>query len=187
MNITFIGNCQTLTLCFYFQQLLNENNNIYWILYGEEFKEHLGNWSVKCKNKIIDYHDSIQQIKDSDIIIYQEIDVKKSLFSNTNMLCLIKKNTCKLIKIASIYLIYDDFNNSINELIHRENENNVDIKISNILYKFKDINLMLTSNHPKTFVFMEIIKLLCNLLNYNFFTEEQYNNFLKNENYMELP
>jgi hypothetical protein len=35
MNITFIGNCQTATLCFYFQQLLNCNIN--WVLYGDEF------------------------------------------------------------------------------------------------------------------------------------------------------
>jgi len=187
MNITFIGNCQTVSLCFYFQQLLNENNNICWVLYGEEFTHHLNNWSIKCKNKILDYDKSIQKIKDSDIIIYQNIDIKKSLFCNTNTLCKIMKNSCKLIKIPSIYLIYNDFDNSIKELIKRENENNVDIKISNILYNFKDTNLMLADNHPNTFLFMEIIKLLCNLLNYNFFTEEQYNNFLKNKNYMELP
>lgn len=187
MNITFIGNCQTVSLCFYFQQLLNENNNICWVLYGEEFKQHINNWSEKCKNKIIDYDKSIQKIKDSDIIIYQNIDVKKSLFSNTNTLREITKNTCKLIKIPSIYLIYNDFDNSIKELINNENKNNVDIKISNIIYNFKDKNLMLTCNHPKTFLFMEIIKILCNLLNYNFFTEEQYNNYLENENYMELP
>ena len=84
-------------------------------------------------------------------------------------------------------LIYNDFSNSIKELINRENENNVDIKVSNILYNFKDTNLMLSVWHPKTFLFMEIIKVLCNLLNYKFFTEEQYNIFLENENYMELP
>ena len=52
MNITFIGNCQTLILCFYFQQLLNkdENNNICWVLYGEEFKQYLnGVTNVKIK------------------------------------------------------------------------------------------------------------------------------------------
>jgi hypothetical protein len=147
----------------------------------------LGNWSVKCKNKIIDYDNSIQAIKDSDIIIYQNIDINKSLFSNTNTLHELTNNSCKLIKIPSIYLIYNDFSNSIKELINRENENNVDIKVSNILYNFKNTNLMLTCNHPKTFLFLEIIKILCILLNYNFFTEEQYNNFLKNENYMELP
>jgi len=109
MNITFIGNCQTVSLCFYFQQLLNENNNICWVLYGEEFTPHLNNWSIKCKNKILDYDKSIQKIKDSDIIIYQNIDIKKSLFCNTNTLCKIMKNSCKLIKIPSIYLIYNDF------------------------------------------------------------------------------
>jgi len=187
MNITFIGNCQIVSLCFYFQQLLNENNNIYWVLYGDEFIEHMGDWSIKCKNKIIDYNDSIQKIKDSDIIIYQNIDINKSSFSNTKILHEITKRGCKLIQISSIYLIYEDFDNSIKELINRENKNNVDIKISNILYNFKDSNLMLTYSHPNTFLFMEIIKLLCNLLDYNFFTDEQYNNFLMNENYMDLP
>jgi hypothetical protein len=189
MNITFLGNCQTVSLCFYFQQLLKENNNICWVSYGEEIKPHIidSDWSKKCKNKIFDYNNSIQTIKDSDIIIYQEIDVNKSLFSNTNTLCEIKKNSCKLIKIPSIHLIYNDFDNSIKELINRENVNNVDIKISDIFYNFRDTNLMLTCNHPKTFLFMEVIKVLCKLLNYDFFTEEYYNNFLKNENYMELP
>jgi len=190
MNITFIGNCQAVSLCFYFQQLLNKpNHNVSWVLYGEEFKQHIGNngWSVKCKNKIIDYESSIKRVKNSDIIIYQNIDINKSLFSNTNTLQEIKKSSCKLIQIPSIYLIYNDFDNSIKELINRENINNVDIKLSNILYQFKDMNLMLTVNHPKTFLFLEIVKILCDLLNLNFFTDQQYNKFLEKENYMELP
>lgn len=66
-------------------------------------------------------------------------------------------------------------------------KNNVDVKVSNLFYKFRDNNLMLTCFHPKTQLFMEIIKILCDLLNYNFFSDYEYNNFLKNENYMELP
>lgn len=46
---------------------------------------------------------------------------------------------------------------------------------------------MLTLNHPTTFLFMEIVKKICTLLNLEFFTEEQYNKFLENENYMKLP
>jgi len=187
LNITFIGNCQLVSLCFYFQQLLSKNNNIRYVTYGEEFKPQVGSWSGKCKNKIVDYDISIQTIKDSDIIIYQNIDVNKSLFSNTNTLSKLTNNSCKLIKIPSIYLLYNDFDNSIKELINRENENNVDIKVSDIFYKFRNYNLMLTLNHPKTLLFMEIIQSLCNLLNFNFFTKEQYNNYLKNENYMGLP
>lgn len=178
MNITFIGNCQILSLCFYFQQLLLQENICY-VLYDEIFKQDLGCWSMKCKNIILDYNETIQKIKDSDIIIYQNL-------SNRNTLSEITKKSCKLIKIPYIYLHYDDFDNSIRELIERENKNNVNIKISNLFYKFKDNNLMLTYKHPTTFLFMEIIKIICDLLNINFFTEEQYNHFIKNKNYMEL-
>jgi hypothetical protein len=187
MNITFIGNCQTLSLCFFFQELLHQNNNIYWILYGEDFKQHIGVWSEKCKNKILDYDNSIQKIKDSDIIVYQTIDEAKSLFSNTKTLNEIKKGSCKLIQIPSIHLIYNDFDNSIKELINRETANNVDIKVSTIFNNFKEHNLMLSCWHPNTFLFMEIVKILCNLLNISFFTKDKYFYFLKNKNFMELP
>ena len=187
MNITFIGNCQTLTLCFYFQQLLNQNNNICWISYGEEFNQHIGSWSEKCKNKIIDYDFSIQKIKDSDIIVYQNVNIDSSPFSNTKTLCEIKKISCKIIQIPSIYLIYNDFDNSIKELINRENNNNVDIRVSNIFYYFRNTNLMISRYHPNTFLFLKIVKIICNLINCKFFTKVQYNKFLKNNNYMGLP
>ena len=187
MIITFIGNCQTVALCFYFQQLLNTNHYVSWVSYSDLFIQHLGNWSIKCENKIIDYDDSIQQIKYSDVVIYQNISLNMSSFCNTNLLHKITKKGCKLIIIPSIYLDYNDFDTSICELINRENENNVDIKVSDIFYKFNNYNLMSTKNHPKTLLFMEIIKILCNLLNINFFTEDKYNEFFKNENYMNLP
>jgi len=189
MNITFLGNCQTVSLCFYFQQLLKENNNICWVSYGEEIKPHIidSDWSKKCKNKIFDYNNSIQTIKDSDIIVYQTIDEAKSLFSNTKTLNEIKKCSCKLIQIPSIHLIYNDFDNSIKELINRETANNVDIKVSTIFNNFKEHNLMLSCWHPNTFLFMEIVKILCNLLNISFFTKDKYFYFLRNKNFMELP
>ena len=96
------------------------------------------------------------------------------------------KSSCKLIQIPSIYLICNNFDNSIKELIQRENINNVDIKISSILCKYKNQNLMLSWAHPNTFLFMEIVKILCNMLNLIFFTDIQYNKFINNPNYMEL-
>jgi hypothetical protein len=188
MNITFIGNCQTVSLCFYFQELLGfKKNNICWVLYGNEFKQHLNHWSDKCKNKIIDYHESIQQIRVSDVIIYQEINVDKSLFSNTEKLNELKRNSCKLIKIPSIYLNYRDYDNSLKKLRDIENINNVDIKVSNILETFKNFKLMFSNYHPKTFLFLKIMKEICLMLEIPFFTKEQSNNFLKNENFMGLP
>jgi len=189
MNITFIGNCQTVGLCFYFQKMLNSRSlyNVAWVSYGEDITQHLGNWSLKCENKITDYENSIQRIKDSDVIVYQNVAVEKSLFSNTQTLRKIKKNTCKIIQIPSIYLIYDDFENSIVELIRRENKNNVDVRVSKILMKFRHENLMLTSWHPSTFLFLEITKELCKMINLTFFRQGIYNYLLKNSNYMELP
>ena len=54
INITFIGNCQMVSLCFYMQQLFknDKNYNIAWVLYSNYFIKHLGNWSIKCNNKI---------------------------------------------------------------------------------------------------------------------------------------
>jgi hypothetical protein len=108
--ITFIGNCQTASLCFYFQQLLG-SNNISWVLYGNEFLPHLGNWSNPIKNKIINYDESIQVIKTSDVIIYQEISTNRSLFCSTE-----KLESYKLIKFPSIYLDYLNYDASILEL-----------------------------------------------------------------------
>ena len=187
MNITFIGNCQTLSLCFYLQQLLKNNNNIYWIVYGDEFKRVLGGWSNKCKNKILDYEKSLEQIKISDIIIYQEISTTKSLLSNKKLLQEIKKDSCKLIVIPCTYLDYTNYDNSIIDLQNRENENNVDIKVSVILNKYKNTKLMLSKNHPNTFLFLEIIKELCLLLNIEFFKDVEYKKFIKLNNYMHLP
>lgn len=188
MIIAFIGNCQVLTLCYYFQELLkNTNYTTMWLLYGDEFKQHLGNWANKCNNKIINYDESIENIKICDIIIYQEIVTNKSEFSNTKFLQETKKDNCRLIKIPSIHFDYKHFNLSLKQLQERENLNNTDIKVSHLFEKFKDYNLMLTPNHPKTCLFLEIVKELCLLLNINFFTKKQCMVFLKNSNFMELP
>lgn len=191
MNITFIGNCQAVSLCFYFQRLLiSTNYNVCWVLYDDLFKQHLHSWSYKCENKIVDYETSIERIKISDVIIYQEIDVNKSSFCNEKKLQELIKNDCKLIKIPVVYLNYDTYDSSIKDLQQRENKNNVDIKVSDILEKYRNKKLIfgeLHHDHPTTFLFLEIMKKLCILLNIDFFAEEEYNDYLKNDNFMELP
>lgn len=46
---------------------------------------------------------------------------------------------------------------------------------------------MLTVNHPNTLYFMEFAKKICDSLDFNFFPEKQYVEFLKNDNFMQLP
>jgi hypothetical protein len=189
IRIAFIGNCQTVSLCFFLQQLLSINKNylVKWCLYGDEFKAHVSKWSDKCKNKIIDYNKSLEYIKICDLIVYQDISQKKSFFSNEETLTKIKKMECKLIKMPYIFLEYSSYESSLKELIRRENLKNVDIKVSHYFEKHKEDILMLTKNHPNTFLFLEIIKEICKILNIEFFSQRKYAHYLNNPNYMELP
>ena len=120
-------------------------------------------------------------------IIYQEIGLDKSAFSNTQKLLEIKKETSRLITVPSIRFDYNDYEKSINKLIIRENKKNTDIKVSNIFNKFKKYKLMLSQRHPKTSLFLEMVKELCKLLDIPFFTKEKYKTFIENNNFMELP
>jgi hypothetical protein len=186
MKISFIGNCQTASLCFYFQQLLCDND-IKWLLYGDEFKQHLGGWSDKVKNKILDYNIAFDEIKNSDVIVFQEIIREKSKFSNTETLQTLKKESCILIKIPSIVLDYSNYYYSINELKKREIENKVDIIVSDIFQQYREHCLMLNICHPNTFLFLEIINEICMLLNIDTFSKDSEDIFLKDNNYMKLP
>lgn len=177
-----------LSLCYYFQELLKtkETYNIYWLMYGEEFRMHLTGYSNKCKNKILDYNESIQKIKESNIIIYQNVSLEKSAFCNTKTLYELKRENCKIIQMSSIFCNMSDFDNSIKNMIDRENKNNTTLSVSKILIKFKDKNLLRGTHHPTTFLFMEIMKVLCKMLNIDFFKDEDYYNLLKNPNHMGL-
>lgn len=186
MKITFIGNCQTVTLCFYFQQLL-PHADICWLLFGPEFQASLSTWSNKCKNKILDYSKSIEHVKISDVIIYQEVVPEKSTFCNTLTLQELKQESCKLIKIPSIYLDYGRYDISIKELQTREIEKKADVLASTIFEKNRDKCLMLTVWHPNTFLFMEVMKEICKIMDIEFFSAEQEAEYLKNNNYMGLP
>ena len=190
IHIAFIGNCQTISLCFFLQQLLVRNKKNYqvkWCLYGDKFKAHLAKWSEKCNHKIIDYDQSIEYIKICNFIIYQDISKEKSTFSNVDILTKIKKEDCKLIKMPSIFFEYSSYDNSLEELIQKETNLNVDIKVSQIIDKHKPNILMLTKNHPKTFLFLEIMKEICKFLNIEFFDQRLYLHYMNNPNYMGLP
>ncbi len=175
-----------LSLCFYYQQLLG-HNNIRWLLYSNEFLKHMGRWSDKVKNKIINYNLAFNVIKNSDVIIYQEISKEKSLFSNAETLQINKKESCRLIKMPSIYFDHSNYDSSIKELKRREMANKVDIVVSDIFEKYRGRTLMLSILHPNTFLFLEVIDELCKVLNIETFSKTKREMFLKDNNYMKLP
>lgn len=182
MKIVFIGNCQTLSLCYFFQLL---GHSSYWLIYGDEFFQHLTYWTVKIQNKITDWPTSLEHLQTCDVIVYQEISTAKSSFCNTETLSRLKGESCRLIKLPSIWLEYEDYENSLAELERRERLNNVDIQVSKLFSP--ENRLMLTHDHPKTSIFLEIVKQLCFMLNVPYFTSAEIVAFLEYENYMGLP
>lgn len=186
MKIAFIGNCQIASLCFYFQQLPHDFD-VKWLLYSDEFKAHFGEWIDKVKNKIDNYDIIFNEIKNSDVIVYQEICKEKSLFCNTETLQKNKKESCRLIKIPSIHFDYANYKDSIKELNKREVMNKVDITVSDIFLKYKNLRLMLTIHHPTTFLFLKILNRLCRLLSIPTISKKKGHIFLQDDNYMKLP
>jgi len=145
MNITFIGNCQTISLCFYFQELFNndENYNICWVSYGDEFKTHLNTWCDKCKNKMIDYDKSIQIIKDSDIIKARAVTIKSN------------NNTILNIPIAHVYSFgYIELLCARGSIMPFENHENSDLKFpkyaGSVYASFVDFMKMLSVKYDFT-------------------------------------
>ena len=190
--ITFIGNCQLLCLCFFFQELLNDTNHIVkWICYGNEFvRASQRKWAQKCKDRVYDYNEAIELIKLSDVIIFQEVCLEKSLFCNKNTLTSLIKKDCNLVLLPSIHINYRNYNHSLKELQRREQLNDVDITVSDIIIKHKRENLMVNATsikHPGTLFFMEIMKKICCHLNIQFFSKQKYNSFIKKKNFMKLP
>lgn len=186
MIITFIGNCQTLALCFYLQQL-NADDDVGWVLYSEDFLPNVTQWSEKIKNKILNIDDAIERVKISDFIIYQEINIEKSIFSNCNYLQSVKQEHCRLISMSSIYIDFADWRGSLREMKKREDSNNVLIRVSDLIEAFPDEYTMIAVVHPSTFLFLEILKEICILMNIPFFSADAIAIFLEYNNYIQLP
>lgn len=195
INIAFIGNCQMVSLCFFLQNILqnNENYNICYISYDDSFIVHLTEWSHKCKNKIINYQEGIDFLRNCDYVFYQNIKDTTSAYFNKSSIHSYIKPTTMTISISSIHVELNDYDATIKELERRDNDFNNTIKVSAIIKdcienKNKQIHdLLITIHHPTTFLFMEILIQICSYLNIPFYDENIYLNMIKDYNIMDLP
>jgi hypothetical protein len=187
--IAFIGNCQTISLCYFLQQLHLHNLDyiIKWCLYGDEFIPHLNSWSDKCKNKIINYDEAYSYVKICDIIIYQPIsELKSPLFHHTNIVN-IKKVNCLLVKIPSVlYFDYSNYNESLYKLRENESKYSYDVTASDIIESTPTIK-MIYLHHPTTTYFLKLLKKICDFTSMDFFSTEDYTRLIQQNNIMQLP
>lgn len=180
MNITLLGNCQTKALSWYIQQL-DPSFNVKWIC----IEIFLPNWGPRSKfngkpiNVITDTQEAIKTLKSSDYVIFQPLKTETSENYNPDQL---KKYTSrgKLISISSMFYHPNDPDQKfLKGMIKRAEEYNIDIPAHKIIEKHAPKITMRQRNHPKVFYFLELVREICSKTGWNYYSDEQYNQYLK--------
>ena len=180
MNITLLGNCQTKALSWYIQQL-DPSFNVKWIC----IEIFLPNWGPLSKfkdkpiNVITETQEAIKTLKSSDYVIFQPLKTETSENYNPDQL---KKYTSrgKLISISSMfYQPKDPEQKLLNGMIERAKKFNIDIPAHKIIEKHGPKIRMEKINHPRVFYFLELVREICSKTGWNYYSDEQYNQYLK--------
>lgn len=180
MNITLFGNCQTKALSWYIQQL-DPSFNVKWIC----IERFLPNWGSspefngKPINVITDTQEAIKTLKSSDYVIFQPI---KTATSENYNLAQLKKHVTKgkLISISSMFYNPNDADQKfLKGMIKRAEKYNIDIPAHKIIEKHGSKITTEQNNHPHVFYFLELVREICAKTGWNYYSDEQYNQYLK--------
>ena len=176
MKCTLLGNCQTLALTKYIE-FLEQDIDVMWV-HLEAFQH----WNLRCfahmpirtctKDEV-----SIQRLRESDIIIYQPIKASTSPTFHPDKL---KKHAphAKFISISS--LVYDKNDMSMWERMRtRAHRHNIDIPGHIIMKKIADQVVMHQPDHPSALYFFEVMREICKITGWDYYTDEQYRKIWK--------
>lgn len=187
MNITLLGNCQTKALSWYIQEL-DPSFDVKWICI-EKFLSFWGpepHFENEPINVIADAQEGIKRLKSSDYVIFQPIDTKTSENYNQNKIQKHAKNS-KLISISSFYYdpdIKDSKKNGLIGMIDRAEKLNIDIPAHKIIEKHgSEIEIsrkIKKPTHPHVFYFLELVREICIKTGWNYYSKNQYSQYLKN-------
>ena len=199
MNITLLGNCQTKALSWYIQQLdLDFDIKWIWTNIG------MGNSarSQQCPfvpNRgrggrhvptVVHAIQARARLLESDYIIYQPIRPSRIKDFNHEDIQKYKDNT-KLISIGCFYCktintrhltdnkTYEERTGLLG-MKQRSDKFSLDIQPHKIIEKH-GIDAVATNNayHPKTLYFLELVREICEKTGWNYYSDEQYNRYLK--------
>ena len=184
MNISLVGNCQAKALVWYLSQL-NEQFDVKYISI-EMFRETFGrlqNFEGKPTPSITNTQEAVERLQNSNFIIYQNILESTSKDFNFKKIREYS-SVAKLISFSS--MIYDP--NDPNEfyqkgMADRDKQFNVDITANQIIEKHgnkvKVLKDTAKPNHPCSFYFLELVREICIKAKWEYYTNEQYNFYLK--------
>lgn len=172
MKCTLIGNCQTLALTKYIE-LLEQDIDAMWV-YLEAFQH----WNLHkaFANQVIQTcrkdEDSIQRLRESDVIIYQPIKAKTSSTFHPDKLKEYAPHA-KFISISS--LVYDKNDMDKWERMRtRAYKHNIDIPGHIIMEKYGDRIKMQQKDHPSALYFLVVMEEICKMTGWSYYTDEQY-------------
>ena len=182
MKITLLGNCQTKALTWYIGQL-KENLDAKWICV-DPFDRM--NWASTTSFKgkdiptIFNRNQSTKRLEDSDYVIFQHLKPLTSKYFNSEI---IKKHQshAQLISISSFrYEPQDPQKTLLKGMIDRAKNFNVDIPAHTIIEKHgSKITIEQNDRHPHVFYFLELVREICAKTGWDYYSEEQYNQYLK--------
>jgi len=187
VNITLIGNCQTKTLTWYLQQI-NPDFNVKWVFPDWLGPNHGQNWANpgsfigKSIPTVLGVKDFTKRLKTSSFVIYQHLS--PALSENLNWKKITSYNPkCNFISISSfVYNPKDATKRELKGMIDRANKFNIDIPAHKIIEKHGSkitIDGCKNHAHPHVFYFLELVREICAKTGWDYYSEEQYNQYLK--------
>lgn len=183
MKIATLGSCQAMALNWYLMQLFPKYKSK-WVsteifqFWSEKSEYNSTNsiWKSQANHNIFDSNDGINYLKSADCIIYQKIKPTTSELFNYEKIESYAKPSAKLVSLT--YIHYDkNSNDPLKGMIEREELLLPDIKISKLIsenpnrehFKFNQ-----KGTHCNSVVFLEILREVCEKLEWSFFNEDKY-------------
>jgi hypothetical protein len=181
MRIATVGNCQTKALTWYIQRLNSEFDvkficmNNRWAWCRQQYQPKRATRRGEYTPTLTDRVESIDFLKSVDVIVYQHIKPKTSKYYNYEKIPEYAKADCKLISISSFV-----YNKDNPEYLRIMKEKADDFKISIPAHKLiekhgdKIKSGDYDDNHPNTFYFLEVMREICKLTKWNFYSSKEY-------------
>lgn len=193
MKIVCIGNCQMESLAWYIKYLL-PNDECWWVSFdkkvyrGCDFNANFNNVNGELFTKdFIDNvrcpHDEIDYVKSCDYVIYFKMYEKASPNYHIEKIKTHLNKNCKSVSVTHYYIDADNYTETFNGMIAREQDRSIDIGIDKIINQ-KNKNKMLPlrkgqPNHPPSNYFLKLLELICEKFDWQYFSKEDHEMFLK--------
>lgn len=180
-KIALIGNCQTLALSVYVSNLPFAKQ-CFWLCPTAEWEMWLENpaFAEHSACFIFESESALRYLSQADCLIWQKIILTKSVHLNLEAVPSHLKVNCKQVTIPCIY-----YKKSIgyDEMRKKEKEKDTDLQVTAVLDFLSEQrtydDLMHSEAHPTSFLLLEVVRKLCAVFDWPFFTADEYKKMLK--------